>query len=581
MPPAQKGESNPPRRLRLWPGVAAVVLQWLLWLVVPAVAPEAVIFGMLGAVVGGGSAVLLWWLFFSRAAWSERLGALALAILAMAATPRILHHSIATAEQGMLFYFYVIPVLCLALVVWGTACGRLSAGRRRAALAAAILVSCGLFALFRTEGVTGGFHSQFAWRWARTSEQKLLATESGAAAAPSAGSVVPGASAPAEWPGFRGPRRDSVVFGLQINSDWRSSPPVQLWRRAVGPGWSSFAVGGGLFYTQEQRGDSELVSCYDLRSGKPVWVHRDPARFYESNAGAGPRGTPFLHGGRVYALGATGILNALDAATGAVAWTRKAAAVAGVKTPGWGFASSPLAVGDLLVVALSGRLAAYDLASGEPRWLAPDEGESYASPHLVNAGGAAQILLLAGSGPISVSPTDGRVLWKHSWKGFAALQPAFLADGGILVDTSADAVGLGVRRLSLEQGPGGWTARELWTSTGLKPYFNDMVVHNGYAYGFDGGILSCIDLKDGKRIWKGGRYGYGQMLLLKDQGLLLILSEEGELALVSAAPTRFTEIARFPALEGKTWNHPALAGDVLLVRNDREMAAFRLPAARN
>ena len=117
---------------------------------------------------------------------------------------------------------------------------------------------------------------------------------------------------------------------------------------------------------------------------------------------------------------------------------------------------------------------------------------------------------------------------------------------------------------------------ERWTSTGLKPTFNDFVVHNAYAFGFDGAILACIDLKDGRRKWKGGRYGGGQLVLLPDQDLLLVLSEEGELALVAATPNQFKELARFPGIEGKTWNHPVLAGDRLLVRNGQEMAAFRL-----
>ena len=532
-------------------------------------------------------------------------------ILAVAVTPRILHKSIATGMMGMMFAIYAIPVLSLALVAWAVAGRRLAAGPRRAALVAAILGACGLFALLRTDGITGDGRSQFAWRWTPTAEQKLLAKadmeppvattgapaktetrEPRPAPPPDAATVPPVAhrtvepAAPpsppapartgAEWPGFRGPHRDSIVKGVRINSDWAASPPVELWRRPVGPGWSSFAAGGGLLYTQEQRGEFEVVACYSAATGEPVWSHRDAARFYESNGGAGPRATPTLHAGRIYTFGATGIVNALDARSGAVVWTRNAAADTGARLPGWGFASSPLAVDDLVIVAASGRLAAYEAATGNPRWLRREGGVSYSSPHLFTLGGVAQIVLLSGRGATSVAPADGKVLWQHAWEGSTILQPAVAADGALLITSGDMNGGLGTRRLAVAQGPGGWTVQEVWTSRGLKPYFNDFVVHNGHAYGFDGSILSCIDLQDGNRKWKGGRYGHGQLLLLADQDVLLVLSEEGELALVAATPARFTEIARFPALEDKTWNHPALAGNMLLVRNGREMVAFRL-----
>jgi outer membrane protein assembly factor BamB len=139
--------------------------------------------------------------------------------------------------------------------------------------------------------------------------------------------------------------------------------------------------------------------------------------------------------------------------------------------------------------------------------------------------------------------------------------------------------GQGMRRLAISRGPSGWTITERWTTRGLKPYFNDFVVHNGYVFGFDGTILACISVENGERKWKGGRFGAGQLVLLPDQDLLLVLSEDGELALVKAVPDQFTEVARFKAIEGKTWNHPVLVGDVLLVRNGEEMAAFRLSRA--
>ena len=371
--------------------------------------------------------------------------------------------------------------------------------------------------------------------------------------------------------------RDSVVRDVRIDTDWSRTPPVELWRRPIGPAWSSFAVAGDRFFTQEQRGEDEIVAAYSLKTGEPVWSHRDAARFWESNAGAGPRATPTLSDGRVYTLGGTGILNALDARDGSVIWSRNAASDTGTKVPDWGIASSPLVIGDTVIVATAGSLAAYELTTGKPRWFGPKDGWGYGSPHLATIDGVAQIVLLNGPGVIGVSPADGTVLWKHDWAGDSILQPAVLAGGDLLIGSGSGlAENTGMLRVNVARDAKGWSVKERWTSTGLKPYFNDFVAHDGHAFGFDGGILACIEVEDGTRKWKGGRYGHGQLVLLADQNLLLVLSEDGDLALVSATPDKFTEVARFQALDGKTWNHPVLVGDVLLVRNGEEMAAFRV-----
>jgi len=611
--------------LRLWPGVALAVLQLLIMYALPAMVPDAMIYGLLGGIAGT-LVIVLWWLFLSRARWFDRLGAVGVMLVGLLATSRFIDKSIATGAQGFLFIGLAIPPLGLAFVAWAVATRRLPDRTRRVTMVATILLACGVWALLRTGGFTAGtFHNDLHWRWARTPEEKLIAQPAGAlplvpAAAtvpekpvvtasgnpPAAPAPVPaaaktpetplaaraagepatlpsaaaGAGMLADWPGFRGPHRDDNVPGVRIKTDWTASPPVVLWRRPVGPGWSSFAVRGGLIYTQEQRGPDEIVTCYKLSTGQPVWAHRDPARFWESNGGPGPRATPTLHEGRVYTFGATGIVNALDAGDGALLWSRNAVSDSGMKVPGWGFASSPLVVGDMVIVAASGKLVAYDLATGAPRWSGPDGGDSYSSPHLVTIDGVPQIVLMSAVGATGVAPADGKLLWKYLWHSDTRImQPTVTPDGDLLITAGEAMGGVGMRRIAVVHGAVGWTAEERWTSIGLKPSFNDSVVHKGYAYGFDGSILACIDLKDGKRQWKGGRYGNGQLILLADQDLLVVISEEGELALVKATPDQFTELAHFPALEGKTWNHLVLAGDVLLVRNGQDMAAFRLSLA--
>lgn len=572
------------RPLRVWPGVVIAVLQLLVIFVVPIIKPEFAAFGILGGAAGG-LLVLLWWLFFSRAPWLERLAAIVLMVVAVVVTKRIVHASIAGGMMGMMLPVFSIPVLSLTLVAAAVVTRRLSRGARRGLIAAAILLACGAFTLIRTGGISGSAVSDLHFRWTRTPEERLLAQAADEPTIPPsapATAATSGAQDGADqgWPGFRGPKRDGVIHGVRIETDWSQKPPVPLWRRPIGPGWSSFAVKDNLLYTQEQRGDNEVVSCYLLATGQPVWKHSDTARFYESNAGPGPRGTPTLSNGRVYTFGGTGILNALDARTGSVFWSRNAATDTKAKTPGWGFASSPLVVGDTVIVAAAGSLAGYDVATGNPKWFGPSGGSGYSSPHLLTIDGVTQVLQLNGAGVISVAPADGALLWQHAWSSDGIVQPAVTADGDILLGSgSGFGAEVGVRRLAVAHGPAGWTTTERWTSTDLTPYFNDFVAHKESVFGFDGSGITCIDLKKGERKWHGGHYGNGQFVLLADQDLLLVVTEKGELALVKATSDQFTELARFKALEGKTWNHPVLVHDILLLRNGEEMVAFRLSLA--
>ncbi|MBA3948770.1 MAG: hypothetical protein H0X44_02365, partial [Acidobacteria bacterium] len=325
--------------IRLWPGVAAFVLFVVGRFGVPAVFPDAELAGLLASVLAS-AIILVWWLFFSRLPWAERLGGLALLLVSIFAVQRFLDPSIAGAGMGILYFMFAVQLAMLALVLAAVVARGMSAGARRIVIAVAIVAACAFWALIRTDGVTstnllGGLYH---WRWTPTAEQKLLAqspnepSELAPAPAPAEAPAEARAEARAEaaeaevaaptvvraaWPGFRGSNRDGAVRGVRMATDWAATPPVELWRRPIGPGWSSFAVAGDRFYTQEQRGDDEIVACYRVSTGEPVWMHKDSGRFYESNGGAGPRATPTIGGGRVFTFGPTRILNALDAATGA------------------------------------------------------------------------------------------------------------------------------------------------------------------------------------------------------------------------------------------------------------------------
>jgi hypothetical protein len=599
---------TPRKPLRLWPGVAAAVGLVVLRFLVPALIPEAIMIGLIGGLACS-VIILVWWLFFSRALWIERIAAILVMVVSVVVARQIVDVSIRGGMMGLMLPVFSVFILPPALVLWAVVTRGRSDTVRRAWMVVMLFGAVASFGLLRTNGVWGG-GADLEWRWTPTAEERLLAAPEekitpppapAAPAAPDAGSkdpvsIVPGTKDPASvasvpsvasvfpmasvsssihWPGFRGPDRDSVIRGVKINTDWASSPPVAVWRRAIGPGWSSFAVMGDRIYTQEQRGEDEIVACYHLSTGAPIWRHKDPVRFWESNAGAGPRGTPTVSNGRVYAFGATGLVNALDAATGARIWSHNAAADTSTEVPMWGFASSPLVIDDVVIVATAGRLVAYNAADGQLRWKRLERGGGYSSPHRVTIDGVVQVVQLSGAGATSVAPADGTVLWTHDVEG-GIVQPAVTPDGHILITSAGMTGGQGMRRLAVSRGPNGWTVEERWTSNGLKPYFNDFVVHKGHAYGFDGNILAAIDLADGKRKWKNGRYGEGQLVLLADQDLLLVLSEEGDVALVSAVPDAFKEVATFAAIEGKTWNHPVVVGNLLLVRNGEEMAAFRL-----
>ena len=330
--------------------------------------------------------------------------------------------------------------------------------------------------------------------------------------------------------------------------------------------------------TQEQREGQEWVISYHLKSGEVRWMHSDPAAFSDVLAGDGPRATPTLVDGRVYSLGARGILNCLDFFSGELRWQRNIEQEHQIQGLIYGRSSSPLVIEEAVIVTAGGpgqALVAYHKDSGAKLWQAGDDVVRNTSPMLASIDGASQIVMLYGETLVGHDPDDGSVLWRHPRpaSGFpVAAQPLQISEELIFAPSGYGIGGTLVR--VRPDGRGGFETKTAWETRRLKAKFANMVYRDGYIYGLDDGILVCLDPKDGQRRWKRGRYGHGQIILVGD--LLLIMAEDGRVALVEATHQRFNELTRFQALDDKTWNHPVLAGKILLVRNHKEAAAYEL-----
>ncbi len=400
---------------------------------------------------------------------------------------------------------------------------------------------------------------------------------SAAVAAGAAGrsAVAPAAVEP--WGEFRGANRDGVYAEGPILTSWPADGLKPLWRQPAGGGYASFAIARGKAFTIEQRRGKEVVVAYDVATGRELWTHGWDAHFQEAMGGPGPRATPTWHAGRVYALGAAGEFRLLEADSGKLVWSKNILADAKTENIMWGMSNSPLIVDDKVVVTPGGRgssVVAYHKHSGARVWGSLDDQAAYTSPAVVTLAGQRQLIVVTASRITGLAIADGRLLWEYPWVTMYEInsaQPIVIDANHVFVSAGYDH---GSILLRIHQGDGGFTAQRVWENKNLKNRFNSSVLHQGHLYGYDEGILACIVARTGERKWKGGRYGYGQALLAGSH--IIVLTESGELALLKATPKSHQEVARFPAIEGKTWNHPAIAGGVLLVRNAREMAAFRI-----
>ncbi len=508
------------------------------------------------------------------------LGIIVLEAMGLGAAQYLENAEIVPPAEAFLTKFSIVGLGTILIFLWFVFLAPAAPTLRRRVGVIGIVLLLVIAATVRVQGVTGDIHFRLKWAWSPAIDETL----------PDAASEVAKNSdvnlletTQHDWPQFLGPNRLASLPDANLAHDWSESKPKLLWREPIGAGWSSVAIVGHYGVTQEQRGEEELVTCYDLDNGKLQWAHATPVRFHEVIAGIGPRATPTIDEGKVYALGALGNLVCLDGATGKLIWQHDIVNENGAKQPQWGKSCSPLIYNDLVIVSAGGpggkSLVAYNKDDGKLVWSAGDDASSYASPTLMTLCGQPQIVMVNQTMTSGHDPSDGHILWEHVWpeQGIASpnvAQPIAVGDDRILLTKG---YGVGSTLWQIKRNGDAWSVEALWKTNNLKTKMTNAVIRDGYAYGLDEGTLCCIDVATGKKKWKRSRFGHGQVLLVGD--LLLVQSEDGQVALVEASPKKYTELTRLAVVDGQSWNYPALSGRRLVVRTEREVACYELPAA--
>lgn len=471
----------------------------------------------------------------------------------------------------------ILRVWAPAMGVWWLAFSRLS-WRSRILGIVFLSGTAGLFwAFIRVRGVDGNRLPNLEFRWASTIRRPSV-TPRPSPSLSSTNATSLGSSSPADFPQFLGPQGDAVLPGPLLATNWTQQPPRELWRTSVGEGWAGFVVAGTDAITLEQQGADEAIVCRAVNTGELRWAHRYPARYENASAGTGPRSVPTLDADHCWTTGATGVLTCVARRDGSQLWQVNLLRDAGSGQPEWGYSASPLLHGNWIVVAAGGpagaSLVAYDKLTGRRVWAGGNDPVGYSTPTRLRLDGMTQILMFSHVGIAAHDPANGRVLWSRPTARIPNVSsPVRIDDHHVLVSAG---YGFGSELLEIQRAVSGdWSGKPLWRSIRMKSKVSNLFVRDGHLYGLDDGTFACVRLRDGERVWKEGRYGHGQSLQVGD--LTLVTTESGEVVLLDPTPQGPGERARFRALQGKTWNPPALAGDLLFVRHDREAACFRLP----
>ncbi len=483
----------------------------------------------------------------------------------------------------VIFLYRTVGVSLVAVVVWWLLMSGVPLRQRVTVLLAAATISAAAgIGLIRRIDFNGAMIPKPVWRWQSSSPERLqeFLPPDGPTGFPADEPVRVTA---ADWPRYCGRDGSRVISEPMIDRDWTHHPPQLLWRRPVGDAWSSFAVVGPRVFTQEQRGDQECIVCYHADTGHELWIHASSARYETAMGGIGPRATPTVTDTRLFALGATGLLTCLNPQTGRLLWQQNITETADGVMPMWGYSGSPLLYGDTVIVITGGQsgTAAFSVDDGSIVWRSEPHPAGYSSPRLERVGGRVILLAFHGDGLTALNPRSGQPQWHYPFTNMYhvnAAQPIF-TEGLIFIGTGYDGQCVALDPASVTDG----VPAEAWPpNKNLNLKFNEAVARDGFVYGLDDGILTCVEAATGRRRWKGGRYRHGQVLLWED--VLLVQAEKGYVALVAADPDRFSEISRFPGLSEpddgiavRAWNVPVVCRGRLYMRTDRQAACFRLP----
>jgi outer membrane protein assembly factor BamB len=462
-----------------------------------------------------------------------------------------------------------------------------------AALVAASAVVA-LAACFRVESMRADFVPQFRPRWTKTHDRELAPIQVAVK------EVDLRKTSPQDFPQFLGPHRSLYMVGRNLATDWSKNSPKKLWSQPIGAGWSAFSAVNGFAVTQEQRGDEELVTCYDIKTGEAVWTNGIKARHVTTLGYVGPRGTPTIYRGDVYTLGATGILQRIEGATGKTIWQKdllaeaKSDPIQEAESIAWGRAASPLIIEYQVIVPLGGSnrgkkvsLAAFDLETGEKKWEAGDRQASYASPKYVSVNDIRMILSVNENNVSAHAPGTGKLLWEYPWPGNSTgsancSEPMVINSDSVLLSKGYGQGAMLIRILPEGDSKESFKQEVVWTNPrALRTKLTNVCVDDDFAFGLSDGILQCVNARSGEIEWKAPkRFGNGQVLGYDRS--LLVQSESGEITLAVLNAERFIERGSFQGLDpntGPCWNNMCLYGNLLLLRNSQQAACWELPKA--